>query len=213
MYEKEITVTAVSSATPAVLTIESAGGAGSLTRNYKIIYRPVSAATWLTFPAKVQETPMRTSETAAYIGGVWNGTTFTGGHQIKCEAKSIEWSLQNNMQIEFCFGVSGSYAGRGFRDGRKQTLKIDREFRDTLYQHHITENDTFALRLKNEGAEYETGYKYTVDIIVPKVAILKSPIGADGKRLKESAELTVMKHDSYASVIAIVQNKVATYAA
>lgn len=208
-----VVVTGVSAATPAVLTIESAGGAGTETVKYRVLYRPVEAAAWMTFPAKVVETPLRVSEVSVNFGGSWSGSAFVGGRTMTCEAKQIEWSFQNNLQVEFCFGEAGNYAGRAFRDGRTQTVKVDREFRDMVVQRHIADNDTFGLRLLARGAAYEEGHHYQVEIVFPKLGVIGSPISVDGKRLAESAELSVLEHDTHGSVIVKVKNKVATYAA
>lgn len=208
-----VTVTAVSDATPAAITIETAGGAGVETVNYRILYRPAESDPWMTFPSKVVETPLRVSEVAVNIGGAWDGAAFAGGRTLTCEAKQIEWSFQNNLQVEFCFGEAGNYAGRAFRDGRTQTVKVDREFRDMIMQQHIADNDTFGLRLLAQGAEYESGHHYQVEIVFPKLGVINSPLSVDGKRLAESAELTVLEHDTHGSVVVKVKNKVAAYAA
>jgi hypothetical protein len=54
------TVSAVSAATPAVLTISSLGGSGA-TVTYKVLYTPTEPA-WATFPARVAETPLRVAQ-------------------------------------------------------------------------------------------------------------------------------------------------------
>jgi len=207
----EVEVTAVSDATPAVLTITDPGGSGDSV-SYEIIYIPEESG-WMTFPSRVTETPLRVSEVSLNVGGSWSGSAFSGGKTMRCEAKQVEWSFNNNLNVEFCFGEAGNYAGRAFRDGRTQTLKLDREFRDFLMQQHISDNDQFAVHIKAEGAEYEAGHKYTVELIFPLVQVLTAPISVDGKRLSESVELTVLQHGTYGSVIAKVKNKVATYAA
>ncbi len=208
----QVVVTAADDADPCELTIEDPGGAGD-TVNYKVLYRPAESDAWMTFPALIEETPMRTSDVTVNVGGQWSGSAFTGGRTMACDAKSIEWSFQNNLQVEFCFSAAGDYAGRIFRDGRTQTVKVDREFRDMVYQQGMTDNDEFALKVMAEGAEFDTGHNFTVDLVFPRVAFKAAPISVDGKRLAESIELAVLEHETYGSVIAIVKNEVATYAA
>ena len=99
------------------------------------------------------------------------------------------------------------------REGRTQTLKLDREFRDYILQQHIDDNDTFGVYILCEGAIYDTPHKYQVEIIFPSVAVLTAPLSVDGKRLGEAGDLKVLEDDTYGSVIAKVKNLQATYAA
>ncbi len=207
---EEVTYTVVSDATPAVITIATLGGDGLSSIDYKILYIPNEAA-WCTFPARVTETPLRVSEMTVTQGGKWNGSAFVGGREMNAEVKSVEWTCNNNQSVEFTPGASGAYATRAFREGREQTVKLDREFRDFILQQHITDNDTFGMRILAEGAIFDTPHKYTVDIVFPKLAVLNAPISVDGKRLAEAGDLVVMEDDTYGSVIATVKNLVATY--
>jgi len=207
----EVAYSAVSAATPAVITITSAGGGGT-SKNYKILYRPTEAA-WATFPSRLTESPLRVSELTVNFGGTWTGSAFAGGRTLTGEINSIEYTPNNNGKCEFVPGAGGAYAGRYKRDGRTQKIKLDREFRDLIVQNHITENDTFGLYLKCEGALYDATYKYQVEAVFPKCAVLTAPIGLDGKRLSESVDVQVLEHDSYGSVIVYVQNLADSYAA
>ncbi len=208
----EVVCTAVSSATPAVLTITNPGGSASPAVDYKILYRPPEAA-WGTFPARVVESPLRVSELTVVSGGAWNGTAFVGGRTLTGEIKSLEYSLNNNGNCQFVPGSGGAYAGRYIRSGRVQKIKLDREFRELIMQNHIAENDTFGIYVKCEGALYDLAYKYQVECIFPKCAVITAPIGVDDKRLSESVDVQVLEDDTYGSVIVIVQNMVDTYAA
>jgi len=208
---KFATVSAVSAATPAVITIDSLGGTGA-TVTYKILYAPVEPA-WATFPARVTETPLRVSQACLYLGGAWSGTAFVGGKQVASELKSCEWTLANGLAVEFTPCAGGSYAGRAYREGRNQTVKLNRELRDWLVQNYMGTNETFGLHLLCEGAEFDTGHKYTVELIFPSLGVLSAPLSTDGKRVAEAGDLQVLQHATYGSVIAIVKNMVATYAA
>jgi len=208
-----VVVTAVSDATPAVITIESAGGAGTETISYRIIYRPVESEAWMTFPDRVQESPLRVSQVQVAFGGKWTGTEFKGGRKMQCELKSFEWSFNNNGNTSVCFGESGDYAGRYFRDGRSQTVKVDREFRDMVIQQKLTDNDVFGIHLLAEGAEYDTGHKFTVEVILPALGIKTATPGVDGKKLSESVELQVFDGSVFDSAIVRVKNLVDAYAA
>jgi len=208
----DVTFSAVSDATPAVITIEAPGSA-TTDITYKVLYRPAESASWMTFPAKVEESPMRVSSTTLNFGGSWGGSSFTGGKTMTCSIKNVEWSFNNNGNVEFCFGTAGDYGGRFFRDARTQTLNVTRELRDMVMQQRLAGEETFGMRITFTGAEFDSGENYTVDVIFPKLAFLSAPLSVDGKRLSEGGELTVLEHDTYGSVIVKVKNEVDTYAA
>jgi len=207
----EVTFSAVSAATPSVITITAPGATHDL-KDFKILYMPAEAG-WMTFPARVNETPLRVSEMTLTVGGAWSGSAFVGGRNLQAEMKQIEWSLNNNMEVQFVPGAGGTYASRAIRGGRSQKIKLDREFREFILQQHMIDNDTLGLYILLEGAIYDTPHKYQVECIFPKVGVLGSPISVDGKRLAEAGDLQVLEHDTYGSVIAKVKNLQATYAA
>ena len=270
----EVAYSAVSDATPAVITITSAGGASAL-KDYKILYIPDEVVpgdweattaysagdrckptvlndywyictvagtsdgtepgtwpttigatvvdgtvtwecitdAWQTFPSKITETPLRVAELTFKFGGAWDGSAFQGGRELGAEIKSIEWAFSNNGDVQFVPGAGDSYAGRYLREGRTQTLKLDREFRNYILQQHIDDNDTFGVYILCEGAIFDSPHKYQVEIIFPKVAVLNAPISIDGKRVAEAGDLIVLEDDTYGSVIANVKNLQGTYAA
>ena len=120
--------------------------------------------------------------------------------------------VEQQPEIEFVPGAGEAYAARAFRPARTQTVKVNRELREYILQQHIDSNDTFGLYIKAEGAEYEAGYKYYVEVIFPSVAILSAPLSVDGKRVAEAGDLLVLEDDTYGSVIVNVQNKQTKYA-
>jgi hypothetical protein len=180
--------------------------------SYEILYIPTESG-WMTFPARVNETPLRVSELTLVVGGAWDGSSFLGGRELQAELKSIEWSLNNNMEVQFVPGAGGTYASRAIRGGRAQKLKLDREFREFIMQQHLTDNDTIGVYIFAEGAVYDSPHKYQVEMIFPKVGLLAAPISVDGKRLAEAGDLQVLEDDTYGSVIVNVKNLQATYAA
>lgn len=208
---EQVDFSAVSDVTPAVITITAPGSSSSVI-DYKILYVPTEAA-WCTFPAKVVETALRVSAVTVNVGGAWDGSDFLGGKDISSGCKSIDYNFNNNLQVMFGFGAGGSYASRCIRDGREQTLSLNKDFRDYILQNYIDTNETFGVRILASGAEFDTGHNYQVELIFPMVGVLKAPISADGKKLAEAGDLTVLEHSTYGSVIAKIKNEVATYAA
>jgi hypothetical protein len=207
----EVAYSAVSADTPAAITITSAGG-GHVLKNYRVLYIPAESG-WMTFPARVNETPLRVSEMTLKVGGAWSGSAFVGGRSIQSELKSLEWSFNKNMAIQFVPGAGGAYASSGLRGGRVQVIKLNREFREFILQQHLVANDTLGLYVLAEGALYDATYKYQAEAIFPKVGVLSAPISVDGKRLAEAGDLQVLQHDTYGSVITTVQNLQTKYAA
>lgn len=208
----EVVPTAVSAATPAVITIPAQNALSVVAVTYKVLYIPDEAA-WCTFPSRVTESPLRATDLTVSLGGKVSSGVYSAGRSFACEVESIEYSLQNSIQIEMCVGGSGAYADRAFRDGRAQTLKFNREFRDYILQQHIDDNDTFAVKILAEGAIFSGAHVYTVQLLFPKVAVLNAPLSVNGKRLAEAGDLVVLEDATEGSVIATVKNLVSTYAA
>lgn len=206
----EVTYSAVSGATPAIITISAPGGTHTL-RNFEILYIPTETA-WMTFPARITETPLMVSNMNLIVGGGWNGSAFVGGRTLSAEMKQLVWTFNNNLKVEYVPGAGGLYAARGMRDGRAQTIKLDREFREFITQQHMADNDSMGLYILAKGDMYDGTYYYQVEIIFPKVGIVTAPISVDGKRLAEAGDILVMEDSTYGSVIVNVQNKQTGYA-
>jgi len=207
----EVAVTAVSGATPAVLTITAPGGVATLT-DYEILYVPTEPA-WCSFPARVIEPPLRVTDVVLKVGGLWNGTTLLGGRTYSDEIDSVEHVLNNDVLTEFRIGGTGAYANYAIRQGRTQTLKLNREARDYILQQRMLDNEYFGVYLEATGAEFETGKNYFVKLVFPRCNVLKAPLSVNGKMLAEAGDLVVLEHDTYGSVISEVGNMVQKYAA
>lgn len=207
----EVAFSAVSAATPAVITI-TAPGSATADKTYKVLYTPAEAA-WGTFPARVSETPLRVSQCTLKLGGTWSGSAFAGGRELDAEVNSVEWSFQNNLDVQFNFGAGGTYASRIFRNGRMQTLKLNREMRNCILQQHIADNDTFGVYLLCSGGAIDGSHNYQLEVIWPKCAVMQSPLSVDGKKMAEAGDLLVLEDDTYGSVIVGVKNLQAAYMA
>lgn len=208
---EEVTFTAVSAATPAVISITAPGGTADDV-DYEILYVPTEAA-WCTAPAKITETAMRISECSFNWGGQWDGSDFNGGKTMSSELDLVEWTLMNNQQVEFGFGAGGTYANRSWRDGRQQKVTIDREFRDGILKRHLIDNDTFGMKILYEGALFDDPHKYTVQVVLPKCGLLNAPLSVNGKKIMEKGDIQVMEDATYGSCIWTVKNLQAAYAA
>jgi hypothetical protein len=206
----EVSYTAVSGETPAVVTLTPAGGSGAAT-TYRVYYLPRESS-WMTFPARVEEPPLKVSQLLVNFGGRWNGSSFSGGYSPAAEIRRILWNYQNNLSPERSPG-GGDYANRAFRTGREQKLSFDRDFRDFLLAQSLKDSDYFGIYLKAVGPEFEAGFPYQVEIVFPRVAVTAAPIKVAQRRLTEGVEFAVLEDDTYGSVIVQVQNLVSGYAA
>ncbi len=207
----DIAATAVSDADPAVITIDPAPGATSDTVQWKVLYVPAESGDFA-FPPRVVESNLRVAEMHFTFGGSWNGTEFVGGRKMCSELQSIECGLANNSKISFVPCGGGSYASMHERGGRAQTVKVNRRFRDFIFQQHIKDNDSFGLYIRAEGAEFAPGERYQVEIIYPRVGLLTSPISVSDKKLAEAGDFIVLESGEYPTTIVRVKNKWANYA-
>lgn len=205
-----VTVNAVSDADPAVVTIE-APDVDTADVDYTVLYVPAESDGWMSFPARVLESPMRVSNLAITVGGAWNGSDFVGGRSLGCEVSSLTWSLENSIAAGFCMGSDYRYAARLTREGRSQTINLTQELRNYILQQNLKDNATFGVEIELTGMEYEDGQAYMFRAIFPQVGVLGAPISVDGKRLAEAGDFKVLDHDIYGSVIVQVRNQVGNY--
>lgn len=206
----EVSYTAVSADSPAVVTIDPPGGSSSLTP-YRIYYLPRESG-WMAFPDRVEEPPLKVSQLTVNLGGRWTGNSFTGGYTLAAELRRVLWNFRNHLSPERTPG-GGDWANRAFRTGREQKLTFDRDFRDFLVGQSLKDNDYFGIYLKAVGPEFEPGVPYQVEIIFPRVAVSAAPVRVAQRRLAEEVEFAVLEDDTYGSVIVQVQNQVSSYAA
>jgi len=220
---KEVVYSAVDAASPAVITISAPGGtADSVT--YKILYniKETSSYAWCDFSTlygygadpNEMESALRVSDFLVKLGGKWNGSAILGGKTIAADINAMKWTVDNRMKIEFAPGAGTSgYASRALRDARIQKVDFDRKFSDYIIGNYADTMETFAFYAIAEGAEFDTGQKFTVELILPKVAVMTVDPAVSGTRMDEKSEIKIMEDDTYGSVIVNVKNKVATYAA
>jgi hypothetical protein len=207
----EVVYSAVSAATPAVITIASAGGGAGLV-NYKILYVPTESA-WMSLPARVTETPLKVAGLTLTVGGAWDGSDFSGGRPVNVELQSIETVLNNNLRVEFVPGISDQYGGAIIRGGRVQTIKLEQEMRQFMLQHYVLANETFGLHILLQGAVFDDPHAYQVEMIYPQCKVLDAPITVKDKRMAEAGDLKVLDNATYGSVIIRVKNLQSAYAA
>jgi hypothetical protein len=207
---EEVAYSAVSGDVPAEITITPPGASATAT-TFRVYYLPLESG-WMNLPPRVEEPPLKVSQVQVNLGGRWDGSAISGGHQLAAELRRLTWTYDNHLTPERTAGAGVSYANRAFRAGREQKLEFDRDFRDFLLAQHLQDNDTLTVHLLAQGPEIEPGYNYQVELIFPRVGVLTAAVRATQRRLAETLEFTVLEDDTYGSVIARVQNKVSGYA-
>lgn len=206
-----VTVTAVGGAGFDELTITALGGTGD-TVEYRVLYAAIEPA-WATFPARVLESSLRVSEMCLTLGGAWNGTEFIGGRSIGgTEFDSCTCKLSNNLSVPFTPCAGGAVAGAVERSARTQSISLSRKIRDWLLQQQMEDNEYFGLHIICEGKEFDTGHKYTVELIYPRLGILTADLSDRNGKVAEAGDLKVLQDLTYGSVIGKVKNKVAGFA-
>jgi hypothetical protein len=210
----DVVVTVASDAIPCILTITPPGGTATST-TYEVIFNQAETGgnSWCSFPNRVEEYPLRVSDFLVKMGAKWDGSTLTGGHQMAAEINSLKWNFNQNLTPDFTpGGGTYSYANRALRKPRAQTVSLDRRFLDFIIGQRFTDIEYFSLYGKAEGAEYEAGHKYTIEVLFPRVSVKGRPIAVADSRLVERAEFDVFQDDTYGSAILWTKNKVQNYA-
>lgn len=210
----DVAFSAVSGAIPAVITITPPGGVATAT-DYEILYNIVETGTyaWCSFPNRVDEYPLRVSDFQVKLGGKWDGSALAGGHTLMADINSLKWTCNCGPVPDFTPGSGGYlYANRALRNPRTQTITLNRRFLDGILAQRFTDIEYFTLYAKAEGAEYEAGHKYTIEIVWPRVSVKGRPVTVgDKNRLVEAAEFDVFQDDTYGSVILFTKNKIQNY--
>ena len=181
--------------------------------SYKVLYKPIEPnQQWVDSPEYMtQENPIKVANIDVSIGK-WYGS-MTGTRKINAEIQNVEYNLNNNLNFQVGFNTGGGYASIVFREGRVQTIKLDRELRDYLLQRYVETKENFCLRILGESTEYEPGKKYKIDMIFPCLGIVGSQIESSGKILAEKGDFRVLEPEgNYPSAYVIVQNKIEKYA-
>lgn len=207
-----VSVTGVSGATPAVLTIVAPGSTGNQIR-YEIYYHPDEAA-WCEPPENIQESPLRLVESKIVIDGYFDGSSIIGGLSLGGDLMSCEVRGENQIDLVHVPDASGKlYALESWRVGRTMAIKLKRRFRDIVRQAHLDGNETISLLLRVQGAPIPNGdgSRYGFDLIFPRVGIVDAPIVVNEKVLAEEGDLRVLVDPTYDLGVVVGYNTVASY--
>lgn len=210
---EDVVFSAVSAATPAVITITAPGVAHTAT-SFKVLYMPAAAA-WETFPSRLVESPLWVANLSIKVGGLWDGSSYLGGHSLGVDVKSIEHTSNRKSVVEQrpASGATGTYANYAQFGALEQSLSLDKEMRDFILGQRHQDLENMMVEAYLIGAEFESGKNYYVKMLWPKVSVIEHDISVDGKVVMEKGSLKVMEHATYGSIRVEVATELATVAA
>ena len=207
-----VAVTAVSGATPGVLTIVAPGTeSGGI--DYEIYYHPAEAACFDP-PAALAESPMRLAEAKVVLDGYFDGSDVLGGIDIGQELVSCEVKGDNELKVEHVPDGSGAfYAAQSHRVSRGVSIKTTRRFSDIVRQVQADENQLISVLLRIRGAEIPEsgGVIFGMDLIFPRVGVVDAPIVVKDKILAEEGDLRALVDPTWGMCRVIGWNTVSQY--
>lgn len=209
---RNLVPTAVSSATPAVITIPSLGGAGG-TISYEVIYA-ATRPTWATFPSQLTEPPLQITNMCIWIGGTWDGSAFLGGYPLSRQLDSFDWKFTTNQEAMFSACAGGEYSGTIKRSSQAaHDITIAHDMYEVILEEWRKNGRYFGIWVLCEGAEFDTGQNYTVELVFPRCGIMRNDRSDNSGMLSNSSTIGVLADSTYGRVIAKVKNLWPQYAA
>ena len=118
---REVTYSAVSDATPAVITNTSVGGAGA-SITYKVLYIHAESG-WMTFPARVTETPLRVAEITLKLGSTWADSITNG--TMEADANWNDQGTPATNERSNTQAYAGTYSRKFTPDAADEGIKSD----------------------------------------------------------------------------------------
>ncbi|HUT54617.1 MAG TPA: hypothetical protein VM658_14600 [bacterium] len=208
-----LSVASVSADTPAVIAFNQALGESGDDVDYQVDYIPAAPA-WCALPAAVDESPLKLVEARVVVDGYYNGSSLTGGEELKAEVMGFTISGKNNLELRHFPGATGpaALAARGARD---LTVSLTESLRDTVLlrqaDHPETEHVGVALVVRGAEIEPESGAFFGAEIIFPCCGIVAAPVELQGKRLAIAGDLVVMDDGAYGGAVVKCFNRQTGY--
>jgi hypothetical protein len=213
------TVSEVSAADPAVVTITPAVGTGTGDIDFEVTYiEDEGDLAWCTFPAKISESPLKVTCCEVRLHGLWNGTSFSGGRAVPVdEFLGMSIAITNEITIHHGPDASCSlHATDSHREGIGIEITITKKMKDAIMQASMDKSDqeNIAVRLLLQGAEIDVGggFYFGGELIFPKCRLMSDEIGDAGKTKQEVPVLQVLDDGTYDGIVAIIYNQVSAYA-
>lgn len=204
---------AVSDATPAVITLAEALGTSTSSVDYQIDYVPTEPG-WCDLPAAIGESPLKLTDAKVIVDGNYNAGVIEGGEELRGELGSFSITGKNNIELSRFPGDAGP-AALGLRGGREITISLSKALRDTvlMYQADHPETEQVSLALSIKGAPVDEGgsARFGAELVFPRCGILAAPVTAENGRLAQAGDLVVMDAGGGDSVIVRCWNAIGGY--
>ncbi len=206
-------VSGVSSATPAVITLSEAVGTSTDNIDFHVDYIPEEPS-WCTFPDRIDESPLRLVDAKVVVDGYYNGSGVVGGETVSGELLGFSVQGANEIIINHVPDASGAlHAGESLRGGRLVTLRLSEKLKNTIRQYQMDSADYLSIYLQLRGAEIDPGggVYFGADLIFPRCGIISAPVTVSGKILAQEGDLIVLDDGVYDGVIVKCYNKQSSY--
>ncbi len=173
-------------------------------------------------PTVVGESYLRYGDVNFMRGGSLSGSVSSGDLSIvgtptslKGDLQSFEWTIDNQAQTIYEMGDSSSFVSRVERgDKFSQSLSASLEMQDDTHKTGLINGTEYVINIPITGSVIGGGsgsYKFSCDIIFPKVVYKEAKKDRDGEVVKVNAEFQILEDTTYGSVIVKIINEQTSY--
>ncbi len=196
-------VTLVSGATPAILTIDTIGGAGASVV-YEVFFFTSTGVAWATPASGNAASPLTLVNAQVNVMGSWDGTTWTDGFDLDATTgETVEFNLNNNLVARNIPNQSQTLHAQEIRrsDQREATITLTRRFADPIYKLLADQNtQDFSLRFVVQGAVMDAGdtERYGFEIVIPQARFTSSAeVTTEEGELAHTLNIKAMNDTTY----------------
>ena len=208
-----LSVATVSADVPAAITFAAPLGESADPVGYEVDYIPTEPA-WCALPDFIDESPMRLVDAKVIVDGHFDGTSITGGEELRGALRSLVISGVNNAELRR-FPGEGGPAAEVTRARREITISLTESMRTTVRarQADFPEIGRLSLMLVIRGAQMDpgSGKYFGAELVFPNCGILAAPVTTEGGRLAHAGDLVVMDDGTYGGALVRLFNKQAGY--
>lgn len=158
-------------------------------------------------PARVAESYLTYGDAKLYRGGAFDGTTVTGGTDLSAQLIDFKLTYKNGGKGAYLFGDPSGNAG-SIRRGLKVEVDFEAnlEIEDSSHRNALLAGNEYVFWIPIVGSTANGTAKYTVEVILPRVAYREAKKGVDDGTLKVNGKFAVMADPTYGGLIINVIN-------
>ncbi len=171
-------------------------------------------------PTVAGESYLRYGDVNFTRGGSISGSVATGDLAVgglptsfMGDLQSFEWSIDNQAKTFYEMGDGSSYVSRVERgDKFNHSLSAVLEMQDDAHKSGLVNGTEYVMNIPIIGAVIASGsFKFSCDIIFPKVVYKEAKKDRDGEIVTVNAEFQVLEDSTYGSVIIKIINEQSAY--